>query len=154
MIELPSSYKLCMPKAAGALITDGQHVLLTRRASHLHSNPNTWALPGGHIEPGESIEQAALREAHEELGHLPPGLVHTKTIVVTPDYAVVVLVVSSDAMVTYRPFLNNNLTREILETAGWDWMPLDELQVVGNSVRWRPKMHPGLGKVLRAARIR
>jgi 8-oxo-dGTP pyrophosphatase MutT (NUDIX family) len=31
-------------------------------------NPSHWIFPKGHIEPGESAKQAALREAHEEAG--------------------------------------------------------------------------------------
>ncbi len=47
--------------------------LLTRRAAALRSHAGQWALPGGRCDPGESLEEAALRELHEELGlRLPP----------------------------------------------------------------------------------
>ncbi len=29
---------------------------------------NKWTMPGGHIEPGEKIEEALIREAEEEVG--------------------------------------------------------------------------------------
>lgn len=29
---------------------------------------NKWTMPGGHIEPGETIDEALLREAEEEVG--------------------------------------------------------------------------------------
>ena len=43
-------------------------VLLTRRAETLSSHAGQVAFPGGRIDPGETPEQAALREAHEEIG--------------------------------------------------------------------------------------
>ena len=49
----------------GAVVRDGQ-LLLVRRASR-HGRGN-WQLPGGFIEPDETIEQAVVREVHEETG--------------------------------------------------------------------------------------
>jgi mutator protein MutT len=43
-------------------------LLLTRRAGHLRNHAGQWALPGGRIDAGETPEQAALRELHEEIG--------------------------------------------------------------------------------------
>jgi len=43
-------------------------LLLTRRAAGMSHHPGQWALPGGRIDTGESAEQAALRELHEEVG--------------------------------------------------------------------------------------
>ncbi len=43
-------------------------VLLTKRASALPNHAGQVSLPGGAVDPGESIEEAALREAEEEVG--------------------------------------------------------------------------------------
>jgi 8-oxo-dGTP pyrophosphatase MutT (NUDIX family) len=49
-------------------------VVLTKRASALPNHAGQVSLPGGAVEPGESLEDAALREVHEEIG-VPPGAV-------------------------------------------------------------------------------
>ncbi len=49
----------------GAVVRDGQ-LLLVRRASR--RGRGNWQLPGGFIEPDETIEQAVVREVREEAG--------------------------------------------------------------------------------------
>jgi 8-oxo-dGTP pyrophosphatase MutT (NUDIX family) len=49
------------------------HVVLTVRNSNLLHHAGQVSLPGGAAEPSESIEEAAVREAHEEVG-VDPGI--------------------------------------------------------------------------------
>jgi 8-oxo-dGTP pyrophosphatase MutT (NUDIX family) len=44
------------------------HLVLTVRADTLERHSGQVSLPGGVVEPGERLEQTALREAHEEIG--------------------------------------------------------------------------------------
>jgi 8-oxo-dGTP pyrophosphatase MutT (NUDIX family) len=46
-------------------------MLLTKRASALPHHGGQVSLPGGAVDPGETIEGAALREAEEEVGLAP-----------------------------------------------------------------------------------
>lgn len=47
---------------------DGAAVLLTKRPETLRRHAGQFALPGGRLDAGETIQEAALRELHEELG--------------------------------------------------------------------------------------
>jgi 8-oxo-dGTP pyrophosphatase MutT (NUDIX family) len=64
--------------AAGLLLVfpvdDAAHIVLTERANTLERHSGQVSLPGGVVEPGETFERAALREAHEEVA-LPPDRV-------------------------------------------------------------------------------
>lgn len=54
--------------SAGAIILrEVEGKLKVALAQHQRTT-KTWALPKGHVEEGESIEQAALREIYEETG--------------------------------------------------------------------------------------
>jgi len=54
---------------------DGPSVILTRRAQHLRNHRGEVSFPGGRVEPNETIVEAALREAEEEI-QLPRTLVN------------------------------------------------------------------------------
>lgn len=55
--------QLTLRAAAGVVVRDQGRVLLIRRRAE-----NTWGLPGGGIEPGETWAAAARRECLEESG--------------------------------------------------------------------------------------
>jgi 8-oxo-dGTP diphosphatase len=48
------------------IVLDQDKVLLIRRGHPPFQD--TWALPGGFVDPGETVEQAAVRETLEETG--------------------------------------------------------------------------------------
>jgi 8-oxo-dGTP pyrophosphatase MutT (NUDIX family) len=55
------------PRAPGVFPDrDAAHIILTVRAEGLRHGGQV-SLPGGVVDPGETFEQAALREAHEEV---------------------------------------------------------------------------------------
>jgi len=57
-------------------VSGGAAFLLCRRASRLSSHAAQWALPGGRVDQGETVVDAALRELDEELGiRLPDSTV-------------------------------------------------------------------------------
>jgi 8-oxo-dGTP pyrophosphatase MutT (NUDIX family) len=57
--------------ASIALVDDRGWILLQERDEHPELDPECWGFPGGHIEPGESPEEAAYRELLEETGLVP-----------------------------------------------------------------------------------
>ena len=76
--------RLPIVEQAGAVVyrrdDSGPRILLVRA----RRNPEDWIFPKGHVDPGETAEEAAVREAEEEAGvtgrvvsALPPAVSFT-----------------------------------------------------------------------------
>ncbi|MBK8335033.1 MAG: CoA pyrophosphatase [Acidimicrobiaceae bacterium] len=75
--ELQPDFADARPSAVLAVVADGPQgaeVLLTRRSMEMRSHRGEVSFPGGRLDPGESYVQAALREAHEEVGLHPDAV--------------------------------------------------------------------------------
>lgn len=55
-------------QVVAGLLRRGDRVLLCHRSTGRSWYPDSWDLPGGHVEAGESPEQALVRELREEVG--------------------------------------------------------------------------------------
>jgi len=66
----------CRPAAVLILLYPRRgdlHIVLTRRTSEVDHHRGQVSLPGGEVDAGETIVEAALREAREEIGVRPEG---------------------------------------------------------------------------------
>ena len=100
--------------AGGVVVRDGQ-VALVHRPRY-----DDWTLPKGKVDPGESFEQAAVREVEEETGlraHLVRELQSTTYDVKGRPKIVRYWLMEVD---DERPFAPNDETDELR------WAPLDE----------------------------
>lgn len=55
-----------LPNAASVALVRDSKVLVIKRAYAPYQN--LWTFPGGRMDPGETVEQCAIRELQEELG--------------------------------------------------------------------------------------
>ena len=65
-IEKSTEYPDLPRVAAGAIVFSAAHVLLVRRGKA--PARGQWAIPGGSVKLGETLQQAAEREVREETG--------------------------------------------------------------------------------------
>lgn len=65
-------------RCVGALINDGHgRFFVQRRSPDRRLLPNTWDIVGGHVEPGETLDEALRREVYEETGWTVAGVLET-----------------------------------------------------------------------------
>lgn len=77
-----------MIDVVAALIRDGEQFLICKRPAH-KACPLMWEFPGGKIEPGESPEEALVRECWEELDvGLAVGALYTQVRHDYPDFSI------------------------------------------------------------------
>jgi ADP-ribose pyrophosphatase len=71
----------------------GQVILI--RQFRYAINASLWELPAGSVDDGESPEEAAVRECHEEIGRVPQTIVRLGALYPTPGYC-------DEQMIFYR----------------------------------------------------
>jgi ADP-ribose pyrophosphatase len=73
------------PSAVIAPVPEPGHVILIRQYRYA-INRWLWELPAGSVDEGETPEQAARRECHEEIGQVPETIVRLGSMFPTPGY--------------------------------------------------------------------
>ncbi len=63
--------------ATGVAAIKDDKILVVRRVAYDDTLAGEWELPGGGVDPGETIEQGALRELREETGLLVDKVIGT-----------------------------------------------------------------------------
>jgi ADP-ribose pyrophosphatase YjhB (NUDIX family) len=87
----------------GAVIVEHDKVLFVRRAGSHH--PGLWMLPGGFVEPDETVDQAVLREVREETGlsGRVDGILAVRSRVLPNENSLFVVMKVTDVTGTPRP---------------------------------------------------
>ena len=129
--------RAAVKRGAGLLFVTKHHVLLLKRSKWV-GHPKTWGLAGGQLQPGEAPAAGARREAHEEIGPLPPFTVvaHYQRDTAAHHFDVYVVRVSSRVRRQWRLRLND-------EHTAWRWFPCHELPAsLHPTVAWLAQHNP------------
>lgn len=117
-------------------VNTGRYLYLMRND---HKHPDSWGLPGGKIEQGESMLAAMARECTEELGFVPPN----ERVIPIEKFT------SADGKFSYHTFFCSVLSEFVPvlndEHTGYAWV---------NSGIWPKPLHPGLWSTVNFEAVR
>src|SRR5690606_8651952 len=95
-------------------------LLLLKRADGDDEMAGKWGLPGGHVDPGESHHQAAVRELNEEAGIEVDTANARKVAELTKDTAMIEYYRMD---IGYNPIVIIN----VREHQDYEWVPVQDL---------------------------
>ena len=116
-------------EVVAALIWDGKRFLACQRPAH-KARGLLWEFVGGKVEPGESREQALIRECREELDiTVRPGKIFMEVLHEYPDLTVHLTLFHAVIAAGIPKALEHNELRWITvdEIDGLDFCPADEV---------------------------
>ncbi|WP_433299538.1 NUDIX domain-containing protein [Actinoplanes sp. CA-030573] len=115
-------------RAAAVIVRDGR-VLMVHERSRRSGGGEWWTLPGGGVEPGETLEQALAREVFEETGLVVSQAKHVLEMPYPSGMTSVFAVEVADG--EPRPGPDDGVGPEPL---GLDWLPAPELPIESHGV--------------------
>ena len=126
-------------EVVAALIWDGDRFLICQRPGN-KARAMQWEFVGGKVEPGETKEQALIRECREELGvTLSVGTPFMEVVHAYPDITIHLTVFNAGIVRGTPQKLEHNDLRWVLaaETPAFDFCPADRV-ILEKIVQERP----------------
>lgn len=120
-------------KVAFVRLQQGDKILLLQEGGRLAMG--TWCFPGGHVDAGESFEQAAIREALEESGYqikLGPSLY--QGIITKEEYKGSRNDTSQVELVIFEGYIIGGELKQDDQALDLRWF--DQQEVIGLPLRW------------------
>ena len=128
-----------MTEVAAALIWGQDRFLICQRPAH-KARGLLWEFVGGKAEPGESLEQALVRECREELAvTVSPGPVFMDVVHAYPDLTVHLTLFHAAILVGTPQLLEHNDIRWITvsEIPQYEFCPADDVILARLRSEWQ-----------------